>query len=310
MNAGWRQVIVADDAGVAFPVIVCYPTQDPETPRTLGPYPISAAWDGAPTPGEHPLVMLSHGSGSSPLVNRDLALALARSGFVVGMPIHPGDNRDDRSLQDTLQNLRQRPRHLQAAADVLLRDPVLFPDTTPAGIALIGHSLGAYTALALAGGEPRTLPEIWPDGPTEAITVAHDSRVTALVLLAPAVVWFHAPGALDAVHAPVLMLGGEQDHIAPPQHHADLVARHLPPSTRVDYRTVAGAGHFSFLSVFPPRMQQPGFPPALDPPGFDRAAFQEQLADEIVKFLGKPSVGVDEPGEFAPSFPGYGPLGD
>lgn len=286
MNAGWREVMVADAAGGGeFPVIICYPTREPEHERSLGPYVISAAWDAAPVPGEQPLVMLSHGSGSSPLVNRDLALALARAGFVVGMPVHPGDNREDRSLQGAQRNLRQRPGHLHLAMDAVLGEPSLFPGQKARGVALIGHSLGAYTALALAGGEPRTLPEVWPDGPTEPITVAHDPRVTALVLLAPAVIWFHAPGALDAVQVPVLMLAGEQDTVAPPQHHADLVARQLPYPARLDARTVAGAGHFSFLSVFPPEMRQPGFAPAEDPAGFDRAAFQGYLAEEIITFL-------------------------
>jgi predicted dienelactone hydrolase len=109
--------------------------------------------------------------------------------------------------------------------------------------------------------------------------------VSALVLLAPAVIWFHAQGALDAVQVPVLMLAGERDTATPPQYHADLVARQFPHPARLDYRTIAGAGHFSFLSVFPPRMQRPDFAPAQDPPGFDRAAFQEDLAEEIIKFL-------------------------
>lgn len=286
VNAGWREVMVTDGSGAeAFPVIICHPTQEPERQRSVGPYTISAAWDATPLPGDHPLLMLSHGSGSSPLVNRDLALSLARAGFVVGMPLHPGDNRDDRSLQGTLQNLQQRPRHLRLAIDTVLGESSLFPGNSPDGIALIGHSLGAYTVLAVAGGEPRTLPDVWPDGPTESIPVAHDPRVSALVLLAPAVIWFHAPGALDAVNIPVLMLAGEQDTVTPPPHHADLVARQLPRQDRLDYRTVAGGGHFSFLSVFPPRMQQPDFAPAQDPPGFDRVAFQGHLSREIVKFM-------------------------
>lgn len=307
VNAGWREVTATDDAAdVAFPVTICYPTQEPERERNLGPYAISAAWDAAPAAGEHPLVMLSHGSGSSPLVNRDLALGLARAGFVVGMPVHPGDNRADRSLQHTTQNLRQRPRHLQTAMDAVLGDPALFPGYRPPGVALIGHSLGAYTALALAGGEPRTLPEVWPDGPTEAIPVPHDPRVSALVLLAPAAIWFHAPGALDAVHVPVLMRAGAQDTVAPPPHHADLVARQLPRRDLLDSGAVAGAGHFSFLSVFPLQMQQPDFAPAHDPPGFDRAQFQAQLTKEVVNFVRNLTPTAPSTPAFTPSCPGGG----
>lgn len=290
-NAGWRQLQVTDhDGDTVFPVIVCYPTAEPEIPRQLGPYTVSAAWDGEPLPGEEPLVMLSHGSGSSPLANRDLARALAQAGFVVGMPVHAGDNRDDRSLQGSVQNLQQRPRHLQSAIDAVLADPALFSGGRPLRVALVGHSLGAYTALALAGGQPRTLPQVWPGGPTDTIAVAHDPRVSALVLLAPAAIWFHAPGALEAVRVPVLMLAGEQDTLTPPHHHAGLVAQQLPQAELLDSRLVPGAGHFSFLSVFPPEMRQPDFPPAADPPGFDRSDFQEALAEEIVKFLRQATV--------------------
>lgn len=302
VNAGWRQVTVTEDAsGADFPVTICYPTADPELQRSMGPYTVSAAWDAEPLVGTHPSVMLSHGSGSSPLVNRDLALSLARAGFVVGMPVHAGDNRDDRRLQGTLANLQQRPRHLHLAIDAVLQDPLLYPGERPQRIALIGHSLGAYTALALAGGEPRTLPEVWPDGTTEAISVTHDSRVSALVLLAPAAVWFHAPGALDAVHVPVMMWAGEQDTVTPPQHHADMVVRHLPHQASVDYRKIADAGHFSFLSVFPPQMQQRNFAPAQDPPGFDRALFQQELAEEIVKFINGVPLSEHKDQEFAHS---------
>ena len=254
--------------------------------------------------------MLSHGSGSSPLVNRELALSLARAGFCVGMPVHPGDNRDDRSLQDARQNLQQRPRHLQLAIDALVQDDQRFLEAKPEGIALIGHSLGAYTALALAGGEPRTLPDVWPDGPTAAIPVVHDPRVSALVLLAPAAVWFHGLGSLDAVHVPVLMLGGEHDTITPPAQHADLVAGRLPHPDLLDYRIVDGAGHYAFLSVFPPQMQQPGFLPAQDPPGFDRSVFQGVLAETIITFLRNPAASVRGSRGCTPLGPASGPLGD
>ncbi|MFT4036899.1 MAG: hypothetical protein QM692_01865 [Thermomicrobiales bacterium] len=286
MTAGWRQVMAGAAAGeAAFPVTVCYPTAEPEHMRQIGPYAISAAWDAAPAPGRYPLTLLSHGSGSAPLVLRDLALQLARAGFVVAMPVHPGDNRDDRSQQGTLQTLRDRPRQLQQALEAVLADPALSTAVLPERVAVIGHSLGAYTALALAGGEPRTLPAVWPDGPSDPIPVAHDARVSALVLLAPAAVWYHAPGSLDAVRAPVLLLAGELDELAPPAHHADLLAARLPATTPLTYRIQPGAGHFSFISPFPPAMRQPGFGPALDPPGFDREAFQLELFATVTAFL-------------------------
>lgn len=300
-NAGWRQVTAGSAAGeAAFPVMVCHPTPEPERVRQVGPYAISAAWDAEPSAGRHPVALLSHGSGSTPLVLRDLALHLARTGFVVAMPVHPGDNRDDRSQQGTVQTLRERPRQLQCALEAVFADPVLGPAVRPERVAVIGHSLGAYTALALAGGEPRILPAFWPDGPSDPIPVAHDARIAALALLAPAAVWYHAPGSLDAVRAPVLLLAGECDELAPPAHHAELIAARLPAMPPLTYRNVPGAGHFSFVSPFPPAMRQPGFLPAHDPPGFDRAAFQPELFAIVTAFL----QGLPEPPlQIARSYP-------
>jgi hypothetical protein len=54
---------------------------------------------------------------------------------------------------------------------------------------------------------------------------------------------------------------------------------------RVDHVVVPGAGHFAFVSPFPPEMVRPGFLPSQDPPGFDRAAYQPVLNGEILGFL-------------------------
>ncbi len=54
---------------------------------------------------------------------------------------------------------------------------------------------------------------------------------------------------------------------------------------RIDHAVVPGAGHFAFLSPFPPAMTRPEFPPSQDPEGFDRAAYQPRLCAEIVAFL-------------------------
>jgi hypothetical protein len=59
----------------------------------------------------------------------------------------------------------------------------------------------------------------------------------------------------------------------------------VPNPTQVTHHVVANGGHFSFLSPFPPTMQQPGFLPATDPPGFNRTAFHEQLPVMIAQFL-------------------------
>src|SRR5204863_3498795 len=96
------------------------------------------------------------------------------------------NKRGDDALANTTVNLVNRPRHIKLVLDALGAERAV----------VIGHSLGGYTALALAGGEPMALPEQTEDRKAAPLTVVHDARVIGVVLLAPATPGFIAPGAL------------------------------------------------------------------------------------------------------------------
>jgi predicted dienelactone hydrolase len=278
---GCRALAVADAVqGVTLPVHVLYPATGVAAPVSFGPYAIDVAAD-APVAGEAlPLVAISHGNSGSPWVHRDLALAIARAGFAVVLVEHLGNSRSDNRLVGTPANLANRPRHVGLALDAALA--ALGAHAAPRA-AVIGHSIGGYTALAVAGGAPVALPRETPDGVARPVLVEPDPRVRAVVLLAPALPWLMSPGALAAVTVPVMVRTGERDDATPPF----VVERILAglPAPPVDARVVPGAGHFAFQSPFPPAMVSPGFPPSQDPPGFDRAAYQPALAAEVVAFL-------------------------
>ena len=117
-TAGARSVVVTDaECGLSFPALVTYPAAAAEVPRRVGPYEISAAWDATPADGAFPLVVVSHGSGGSHLTHRGLAVHLARRGFVVALPEHPRNNRNDDSLAGTAELLARRPHDLRRAID-------------------------------------------------------------------------------------------------------------------------------------------------------------------------------------------------
>ena len=282
---GYDVLTVEDKAmNLSFPLTVLYPSSTPGRPERLGPYELDVARGAPPKAGAWPLVLVSHGGGSTPLVYRTLAHYLARHGFVVGLPEHPFNHRGDNTWEYTAQNLVARPRHLRLAADALLHHPPFAAVLKPDAVAIIGHPMGGYAALAAAGGQPMTGPQESPAGGPEPVATVADGRVRALVLLAPAAAWFSHPGALRRVHAPILLLSAEHDAHTPPAY-AQLVRDGVPDPARLTHRVVANAGHFSFLSPFPAARISPDFPPSQDPPGFDRARFHEVLNPEIAAFL-------------------------
>ncbi|MBQ1765106.1 MAG: alpha/beta fold hydrolase [Aquincola sp.] len=220
-----------------------------------------------------PLAVLSHGNGGSYQIYRALCHALVAAGWVVAAFDHPGNHRKDDRLKGTLQNLQDRPRHVGLViSEVLARLPI-----DSQRIAVIGHSLGAYTALAVAGGQAHARSG-------EAVAPAHDARVNALVLLAPAAFFFQAPGALRAVNLPILLMEAEHDDITP-LSQGEIIRQGVADARRVDSRVVPGAGHFSFITPFPKALVKPGFAPSQDPPGFDREAFHRHYPQDIVAWL-------------------------
>ena len=270
---------------LAIPLICFYPTQQAPQSQAFGPFSMEAAMDAPPAGTRLPLVVLSHGNGGTLWAYRDLAALLARNGFVVAMPEHLGNSRTDNSLAGTAANLANRPRQLCLAIDAALADPLLGAHLAPErGVGLIGHSIGGYSALATAGGQPWTGPQESGGQPPRQVAVAHDARIRALVLLAPATPWFMPAGALAQVHAPILMFSGSQDSITP-SWHADIVKRGVADPSTVEHQMVEGAGHFSFMSPFPGAMARPDFAPSQDPPDFDRAAFQTVLQAQVLAFL-------------------------
>jgi len=288
-SAGFRRVELIDEyTGMDIPMAVFYPARADEREERVGNYDLRVALDAAPSEGSFPLALISHGSGVSPLVHRTLARHLARNGFIVGLPEHPYNNDSDNRLQGTLENLVFRPRHLRAALDwfggeafgALLRS---------GSVSVIGHSLGGYTALALAGGRPMTFPHETADHMQKRIHFEPDRRVKALVLLGPATAWFMGARALAEVAPPILMLLAEKDDITPHAVHGRIVAEGVADPSRVAQRVVQGAGHFSFLSPFPDEMSGPGFALSQDPEGFDRAAFHDRMNAEVLAFLARES---------------------
>lgn len=284
VSCGCRLLDVNDAIqGAIIPMALLYPARGAERSEHFGPYPLDVAKDAPPAAGTWPLVVISHGNSGTPWAYRQMAKHLVLAGFVVALPAHTGNTRLDNTLAGTAANLANRPRHIVLCIDAVLADPVLKAHIADSGVAVIGHSIGGYTALAVAGGQPWTGPNESKGAAPSPLAVHADTRVRALVLLNPATFWY-IDGALKNVRVPIMIRTGEKDEIAPIEH-ALKVINGVPDASLVEHRTIPGGGHFAFMSKFPPEMTRPNFKPSQDPPGFDREAVQPELFADITGFL-------------------------
>jgi predicted dienelactone hydrolase len=201
-------------------------------------------------------VLFAVGAGGNPERHLPFLTALADSGCAIVAP-HFERIATPVVTEDVLLG---RARRLSLALDAVAQ-----PASTVMGV---GHSIGAATLLALAGGQ------MWL-GPGRPVGIAPDGRLTRLVLLAPPTGFFQPPGALDAVRVPILAWAGSQDTVTPPAQ-LGVLERAMRGRLPVDVRVTDGAGHFSFMDLPPPQTVEP-LP--------DRQAFLDELARDVRTFL-------------------------
>lgn len=277
-HIGCLNLNVSDaDKKLAFPLFVMYPAAEPSGSMSLGPFTIDAKLNAPVSPGQHPLVVISHGSGGTNMGFLGIAQNLADNGYIVAMPEHFGNNRTSNELEGSTANLQYRPRHISLTIDEIIATLKLDGSIDEARIAVIGHSMGGYTALAVAGATP------WSQM-RDQVVVPHDSRVKAIGLLAPATDFFIPAGSMENVAVPIFLRTGDQDYVTPPIN-GERVLQQVKDADKVDFKLVENAGHWSFMSPMPQAMKSPQFLPSTDPEGFDRAHYHQTFNRELRAFL-------------------------
>lgn len=290
-GAGVTRIMVQDT--VPFDVLVAYPTMQPEAPFQIGPFTIAGRRDAViASNGPFPVVLFSHGngrSGGAPLTQHGLIASLARAGFVVIAPYHPG----------TQPALKARPEHLRKAYDAVLADPRFSRQADDARLAVIGFSFGGAVALIAAGARPdlprwsvycrdRTddpkachgVPPHLPPMSIDGSMLQNSLRVKALVLLDPLGAVFGDAG-LTSVTMPTLLFRPAQSDLRAEGNIIN-VAQGLPASPRLI--TIPG-GHFIFASPCSSALANEAPAVCQDAPGVDRVAIHRQIETEIVSFL-------------------------
>lgn len=309
-SVGFARLSTSDPMGGEMPYALWYPTKVPDGMVKLGAIEFPGTRDAEPAAGPFGLVILSHGSGGSPLGHWDTAVALVRAGFIAAAPMHPRNNfRDDIGSHKRIV-LDGRPLQLSAVIDALLADQAWSGRIDERRIAAFGFSAGGYTVLAALGPErdytriidhckrhgeqdPYCRVINWRgSGRAEAyakpVSPTHEDRLCAGVIADPFATPF-SDAALNAIPpAKLLFYVPEMENVLKAEFHGSRVFRLL--KQRDDFPepkeiVVPGANHFSFLAPVPEAIAERVPRIAFDQPGFDRAAFHDEMNRTIVTFL-------------------------
>ena len=280
-------------------VTIWYPTDAAERSVPLALYTQSVAPGAAPTGRGHPLVVISHGAGGSNTDHYDTARALGAAGFVVAAPTHTGDTRGDHSRT---MRITERPAELSRVIDYMTHD-WRGHDTIDGGqVGAFGFSSGGFSVLGAIGGEPdmaktaqhcvehphffdcglqRQLGGAAATPPTPA-PVAHDPRIKAAVVAAPALGFTFAPAGLSKVAIPVQLWRAEWDTVLPQPGYAEAVHGLMP---KAEYHVVPAAEHYDFMAPCTNALAKAA--PAICVDNIDRAAFHARFNADVVRFFKK-----------------------
>jgi predicted dienelactone hydrolase len=255
----------------------------------LGPPGQPLFWVGAAAPNapwidtrKRPVILFSHGFGGTARMMGWFTTNLARAGFVVIAVDHPGNNGMDKMTAQGAVMFWDRPEDLKVALAAVKADPEFAAHIDLRRVGVAGFSAGGFTALAAAGAQvnpdhfldfckahpddgvckpqkefPLTLEEGMKtlNSPDLQADVAHARddhtipEVRAAFAIAPAIVQAFEPASFGAMKAPVAIILGDADPVAPPHSNGGVAARAIPGA---EFKVLPGVGHYDFLSTCTP----------------------------------------------------------
>ena len=272
---GVTTIEVIGAAGRKLPVEVWYPAEP--TPNGvaarygngLAPSLYGAVRDAKPVGSNLPLVLFSHGNGGFREQSIFLTELLAHHGYVVAAPDHVGNSLWTMDNALTGAMTLWRPQDIIAVVDHLAAPATADPswltglaDSTR--YAVMGHSFGGYTSLAIAGLKVRVPPKVNLD--CEAANAPKfvcdevakmgpqpwdlsDARCVLAVPLAPAGYgWQMLDKILPTdVLPPIVVMGATGDTATPPATEQQPVYDDLPG--KAGLLLIKGSNHYAFSDL-------------------------------------------------------------
>ncbi|MCC8366913.1 alpha/beta fold hydrolase [Xenorhabdus sp. PB61.4] len=270
-NIGFREIFLDKNTERPLHFVMWYPSNDIGHTVIVGEHPayygISVIKNAIPDIEKHPLVVLSHGYGGNWRNLNWLAGELAKKGFIVAAPNHPGTTTEDRNPLSAAQ-LWERPRDLSRVIDFILEQSDLAELIDKERIAAIGHSLGGWSVVELTGARFNS-DLLVTDCKTNQILAScnilselgigkneitkakldgdlGDQRVKAIISLDLALTRGFSPQSLSMVHIPTLVVAAGVDvGDMPAELESEYLAKNLPKE-KSKYIVIDDAMHFSF----------------------------------------------------------------
>ncbi|MCC5900582.1 MAG: lipoprotein signal peptide [Halomonas sp.] len=272
---GFDQTILYADSDRLLKTSIWYPSQTTFPKERVADNPALLGTDviriGTPATGTYPLVVISHGYRGNWRNQNWLATQLAQDGFIVASLDHPGTTSFDNSPQAAAQ-WWQRPHDLSRLLDWLLTESYLLPYIDTDDISAIGHSLGGWTVMLLAGAQfdrdqltaecvskanPRVcglmaelgLDKLQAGEPTGSL---RDHRIKRVASLDVGLARSLSHQSLQALTTPTLILAAGVDIGDLPQaEESGFLAQYIPASKQ-SYIVYPDAAHFSFMQLCKP----------------------------------------------------------
>lgn len=235
-----------------------------------------AVINATPEKDNFPLLVMSHGSGGRFESMTWLATELAKAGFIVAAPNHPGTTSGDSTPQDT-PKIWERTGDLSAVIDTMTTDPTWRAIIDKDRISVLGFSQGGAAAMEIAGARANLEAYArycdayskwdcaWYAGgvgyrnggqiKVDKVDLRSidrnrfeqsnlDRRITSAVIVDPGLAQAYDEQSLASISIPMTFINLGETQTVPPGVVADKLASITPKGT---YAVVAGAKHFSFL---------------------------------------------------------------